>query len=326
MLKQPFSSMWLYSNPRDCRYRPPEPCDIQLLSFDLADYDALCKLYYDISNSHASRLYIGRTPCRIQRVQTIAGISFVLRALKVSPRPLLDLGMPRGVRDILLQEEKIQGLILICGAQRSGKTTMAGSLVWERISTFGGAAQILEDPPEMDLDGFYNGGIIQQIDVQAAGYSLDPKDRLPVLAADAMRSDTDVLFFGEVRQPKDARAVIAMAAVGATVLTTIHSNDLETAIERLIDLASDGKESDQAAKMVANALYAVIHLQLGPKEIHTKDGAKSQQILNVRPCFFVGKFRDGLRGSVRKQNYAQHINNTAIDQERAIINGVNILG
>lgn len=325
MLKQAFSSMWLYADPKECRFRPPEPHDIELLSFKEADYDALSKLYFDIMDSHVSRYYIREIPCRIQRIQTISGISFVVRALKVSPRPLIELGMPRGVRDILMREKKIEGLILFCGAQRSGKTTMAGSLVLERIKTYGGAAQILEDPPEMDLDGFYNGGVIQQIDVQAAGFEFDVEDRLPSLAADAMRADTDILFFGEVRRAKEARVVIDMAGNGATVITTIHSSNLGMAIERLIGLAEPPSgDSDKAAAMVANALFAVIYLRLVSKDIRINDGIKKQQILSVQPCFFIGKEADGMRGVIRKQQYAQYIDNIAKQQERIIINGGNL--
>ncbi len=298
---------------------------MQLLSFGDEDREELGQLYRELRDYQLSRCRIGDVPCRVQKVRTSYGLSFAIRALVVSPRPLLELGVPKGVRDILMMKGKIPGLVLVCGAMRSGKTTIAASLVLERISSYGGAAQMIEEPTEMELDGCYGGGLIQQIDVHESGSGLRIEDRVATLAADSLRSDVDILFIGEVRRPADARAVIAVAAIGATVITTIHSTNLETAVERLISLAAAHSNSDEAAAMVANALFAVIHVSLAPTTINTPGGNELRQTLRVRPCFFVGPDADGLRGSVRKQHFAQYVNQVGEMQVQKIINGRSIL-
>jgi Tfp pilus assembly pilus retraction ATPase PilT len=300
----PFSTLWLYPTPTECRYRPVERRDLRLLAIPAEDFSALTHHYAEISKGSLLRYRIDGRPCRVQTVKTVDGVHFVLRAMTKDIPPLDTLGVPASILNYLLAP-KFKGLVLIAGPQGSGKTTLAGALVRERIHRFGGAAQVIEDPPELDLDGVYECGIIQQIDARGGGAEAGVVgfDNAAWLANDALRSDTDILFFGEVRFPREAEIVVSKAAIDALVITTIHASGVNTAVERLVSLSTERwGGSERAAGMVASALSMILHLDLSTQPVM---GGKETKVLRIKPLIVVGDSAHGIRAAIQAQRYTE---------------------
>ena len=301
----PWSTLWLYGDFALCRYRPREAQDLQLLPVPDGARETLQSLYATLAvQPDSSRIHFSGTPCRAQRVTTVDGIHYVLRVLPLA-RSLGDLGVPDVIAAELLQP-RLDGLVLIAGKQGAGKTTLAGALVQARIQHYGGAAQVIEDPPEMAINGVMPHGLIQQIDIHSAT-AVPANERLAWHTRNAVRSSTDMLFMGEVRGPSEAAAVVLQAGIGGPIITTIHAESVETAIERLMALAAHDMGAEAAASQIAAHLAAVVHLTLSSRPVESSHRHSqppsllvlSTQLLRVRP-------EDaGLRSAIERHETAQ---------------------
>ncbi len=120
------------------------------------------------------------------------------------------------------------GLVLVCGATGSGKTTTLAALLSEAAKTSvpGGRKIItIEDPVEYCLSG------ITQIGVNPA-QGFDFSDAL----RSVFRQDPDVLMIGEIRDEKTAETAIRAALTGHLVFATLHTQDACSAVFRLLDM------------------------------------------------------------------------------------------
>lgn len=183
---------------------------------------------------------------RVSAVPTIAGERLVIRLLDAGaslPR-LGELGMPPDMLERFRSAvSSASGFIVVCGPTGSGKTTTAYAALAERD---GSAESIctVEDPVEMRVP--------QAAQVQVnlrAGVTFGSAIRA------FLRHDPNVIFVGEVRDAETASAACAAALTGQFVVTTLHSRDAVSAVERLRELAV-------APRTIAASLTAVIAQRL----------------------------------------------------------------
>ncbi len=164
---------------------------------------------------------------RVSTVPTIYGEKVVLRLLDRS-KILLDLsrmGFESGPLENLRKViNSPYGLIFITGPTGSGKTTTLYAILNE-IKDPSKNIVTTEDPVEYKLDG------INQVQL---------KPDIGLTFATALRSflrqDPDVMLVGEVRDLETAEICIRSALTGHLVLSTLHTNDAPSAINRLIDI------------------------------------------------------------------------------------------
>lgn len=174
---------------------------------------------------------------RVSCIPSVSGAaaseSVVLRLLNVArvPLSLEELGFSEEQCDELRKIlKKPQGLILICGATGSGKSTTAASLLTEIGSIFGEKKKIItiEDPPEYVLEG------ITQIHVdENNGISFSEALRF------VFRQDPDVIFVGEIRDSVTARTVLQASLTGHLVLATVHTSGIQETAIRMKELGVD---------------------------------------------------------------------------------------
>ena len=164
---------------------------------------------------------------RVSTLPTLFGESIVMRILdktKVLIR-LEDAGMSRISYDKFSESIKAPfGIVLVTGPTGSGKTTtLYGALnaikdVKDKIIT-------VEDPVEYQMNG------IQQVQVNA---------HVGLGFADALRSilrqDPDKVMIGEIRDHETLRIAIQAALTGHLVLSTLHTNDAISAVNRILDM------------------------------------------------------------------------------------------
>ena len=152
-----------------------------------------------------------------------------------------------------LQENK--GLILICGATGTGKSTTLASML-EYINRSGTKHIItLEDPIEYIFTN--NKSLIQQRE-----YNEDFSDFAQAVKM-ALRQDPDILMIGEIRDTPTMQATLAAAETGHLVLGTLHAG---SAVEALSRMESFFPPSDQNSILtqIAQSLNCIIVQKLLP--------------------------------------------------------------
>jgi general secretion pathway protein E len=119
------------------------------------------------------------------------------------------------------------GILLVTGPTGSGKTTT----LYTALSTLNQPdVKILtvEDPVEYQMEG------INQIQV---------KPQIDLTFANALRSivrqDPDVIMIGEIRDLETAQIAVQSALTGHMVLSTLHTNDAASTINRLLDMGME---------------------------------------------------------------------------------------
>mgnify|MGYP002860323139 CR=1 FL=1 len=113
------------------------------------------------------------------------------------------------------------GLILVTGPTGSGKTTTLHSMLKE-ITDEKIKIISIEDPVEYKIKG------VNQIQVnEEIGLTFSS------ILRRVLRQDPDVIMVGEIRDPETASLAVRAALTGHLVLSTIHTNDAVSAIDRL---------------------------------------------------------------------------------------------
>lgn len=156
------------------------------------------------------------------------GENIVLRILgtNLERKSLQELGCSALQRESLKKAlSQKHGLVLATGPTGSGKTTLLYSLISMLDSTSHSIAT-LEDPIEYPLAG------INQIPV-GSEYRMSFSNGL----RSVLRQDPDIIMIGEIRDSETAALAIHAALTGHLVLSTLHTQDAQGAIPRLVDMS-----------------------------------------------------------------------------------------
>jgi len=207
----------------------------------------------DISNPnipHDGRIRfkggVGEFELRVSTFPTHLGETVVLRLLIYSKvvGDLRNLGFEEidleRVRGAIQQP---YGLILATGPTGSGKTTTLYSALME-INRPGVSVMTIEDPIEFEIPTLRQSAVNPR-----AGLTFGNAIRA------AMRQDPDIILVGEIRDQETAELALRASITGHLVLSTLHTNDAASAVNRLLDLGV-------SASMLASALTMVVAQRL----------------------------------------------------------------
>ena len=183
---------------------------------------------------------------RVSTLPTHYGEKLVLRLQKNKPIHLdfRMLGLSSEQQEKLTQSlEQPQGLILVTGPTGSGKSITLYSALSYLNQT---ERHILtaEDPIEIEIDGLIQTQVNRGIDLDFSQ-----------LLRTFLRQDPDVIMLGEIRDEESAKMALRAAQTGHLVLSTLHTNDALSAIERLQQLGIQEYE-------IQNSLLLVIAQRL----------------------------------------------------------------
>lgn len=153
--------------------------------------------------------------------------SVVLRILDTSRIPLQLQFLGFNIQQIEIINSLISfpsGLIVICGATGSGKSTTSAAMLLELVKKSNQSLKIisLENPPEYIIPGVTQ---VQIDDEKEISY----QNSLIHL----FRQDPDVIMIGEIRDEKSCQAAIRASLTGHLVLTTLHTDSVESSFYRL---------------------------------------------------------------------------------------------
>jgi general secretion pathway protein E len=167
---------------------------------------------------------------RVSTVPTMHGESVVMRILDKGGVPLNfeslgfeGLALERFLR--ILDEPN--GILLVTGPTGSGKTTTLYTAL-DRLNKPDVKIVTVEDPVEYQMPG------INQIQV---------KPQIELTFANALRSivrqDPDIIMVGEIRDVETVSIAMQSALTGHLVLSTVHTNDAPSTINRLLDMGAE---------------------------------------------------------------------------------------
>ncbi len=116
------------------------------------------------------------------------------------------------------------GIILVSGATGTGKSTTVYAMLQILNSTTENIITV-EDPIEMKVEGINQVQVMSEIGLTFA-HTL----------RSILRQDPDIIMIGEIRDDETARIAVRASITGHLVLSTIHTNNSLSTIERLLDM------------------------------------------------------------------------------------------
>ncbi len=180
---------------------------------------------FDRDNEQNLALYyptLGRFRVNSFRQRGCTGV--VIRQIKSNIPTIDDLGLPPVLKDVAMTK---RGLVLIVGATGSGKSTTMAAMIDYRNTNQAGHIITIEDP--IEFVHMHKKSLITQREVGI--------DTMTYHAAlkNALRQAPDVILVGEIRDLETMEAAITFAETGHLCLATLHSNNANQAMERIMN-------------------------------------------------------------------------------------------
>ena len=183
---------------------------------------------------------------RVSAIPTNKGEKIVIRILdySLSLSGLESLGFNQeNYKKVLKMISTPNGIVLVTGATGTGKSTTVYSIL-QKLNKENTNIITVEDPIEMDIKG------INQIQTNSE-IGLD----FATVLRSILRQDPNIIMIGEIRDTETAKIAVRASITGHLVLSTIHTNDSLTTIERLLDM-------DVERYLLASSLTGIISQKL----------------------------------------------------------------
>ena len=177
-------------------------------------------------------------------------VGMVIRAIKSRIPSIEELNLPSVLKDVIMSP---RGLVLVVGSTGSGKSTALASMIDHRNTTSTGHILTIEDPIEFLHK--HKQSIVNQREV-----GLDTHAFHNALK-NAMREAPDVILIGEILDAETMEAAIAFAETGHLCLATLHSNNADQAIERILNFFPESAHKNVLMNLSLN-LRSVVSLRL----------------------------------------------------------------
>lgn len=225
------------------------PAQLMTYATNLMSEDQL-KKFETTSDLDFAFSYSEKGRFRVNIYKQRNSVSITLRRIPAIIPGLKELGVPEELESFAL---KPQGLILITGPAGHGKSTTMASLV-DIINTRRKCNIIaLEDPIEF-LHRHKNSNVNQR-EIGADTPSFYEGLR------HVFRQDPDVIVIGEMRDPDSFRIALQAAETGHLVLSTLHSRNVTSTIERTIDIFPPHQQA-QIRTQMADCLLVIFSQRL----------------------------------------------------------------
>ena len=191
---------------------------------------------------------VGRFRCNSFIQQGHPGL--VMRTITTEIPTLDGLGMPEVLKDIIMTKN---GLVILVGGTGSGKSTSLAAMVDYRNENSHGHIVTIEDPIEYVHP--HKNCILMQREV-----GVDTED-WGIALKNSLRQAPDVIMLGEIRDRQTMEFGLQFAEPGHLALATLHANNSNQALDRIINFFSEERRHQLLMDLSAN-LRALISQRL----------------------------------------------------------------
>jgi twitching motility protein PilU len=172
------------------------------------------------------------------------------------------MGLPPQLKDVIMTK---RGLVLLVGGTGSGKSTTLAAMIDHRNSTAPGHIITVEDPVEFVHKNKKCLVTHREVGVDTHGWHEALKNTL--------RQAPDVILIGEIRDTETMEHAIAFAETGHLCLGTLHANNSNQALDRIINFFPEERRQQLLMDLSGN-LRGIVSQRL----IRTKEGKRKAAI------------------------------------------------
>lgn len=225
----------------------------------IKEFDETLECQFAISDKHQNARF--RVSAFVQK--DCAGM--VLRKIETKIPTVEQLNLPSILNEIAMKK---RGIVLVVGATGTGKSTTLAAMMGYRNENSRGHIITIEDPIEFVHE--HKGCIITQREV-----GIDTKSFEAGLK-NTLRQAPDVILIGEIRTRETMDYAIQYAETGHLVFATLHANNANQAIDRIIHFF-DAEHHEQILMDLSLNLRAIVAQQL----IATPDGKGRRAAIEI---------------------------------------------
>lgn len=196
----------------------------------------------------------GLSRFRVNAFRQQGRTSLVLRVIQTKIPQFEELKLPPVLKDITLTK---RGLVIFVGATGSGKSTSLAAMVRYRNENTAGHIITIEDPIEYVHSPIKSIVSQREVGIDTATWFVALKNTL--------RQAPDVILIGEIRERETMEYGIAFAETGHLCLSTLHANNANQALDRIINFFPEEKRAQVLMDLSLN-LKAIISQRLIPTE------------------------------------------------------------
>jgi twitching motility protein PilU len=189
-----------------------------------------------------------RVNCFMQQGQ----VGVVLRVITTTIPKFEDLNLPSVLKDVSMTK---RGMVIFVGGTGSGKSTSLAAMVGYRNENSHGHIVTIEDPVEYVHP--HKNCIITQREVGV------DTDSWEAALKNTLRQAPDVILIGEIRDREVMEHAIAFAETGHLCLATLHANNSNQAMDRIINFFPEDRRAQLLMDLSLN-LKGVISQRLLP--------------------------------------------------------------
>ena len=195
-------------------------------------------------------------------------VGVVLRTINVQIPEFEELNLPPVLKDVAMTK---RGLVLFVGGTGCGKSTSLAAMIGYRNQNSYGHIITIEDPVEYVHE--HRNCVITQREVGVNTDSWEAALKNP------LRQAPDVILIGEIRDREVMEHAIAFAETGHLALGTLHANNSNQAIDRMINFFPEERRPQLLMDLSLN-LKAVISQRLLPLKEGKGRAAAVEVLLN----------------------------------------------
>ncbi len=176
----------------------------------------------------------------------------VVRIISTEIPTIDELKLPQILKQLAISK---RGLIIFVGGTGSGKSTSLAALIDYRNENTRGHIITIEDPVEFVHK--HKGCIVTQREVGT------DTENFEVALKNTLRQAPDVILIGEIRDRQTMEHAIAFAETGHLCLATLHANNTNQAMDRIINFFPEERHNQLLLDLSLN-LRSVISQRLLP--------------------------------------------------------------
>ena len=210
-------------------------------------------------------------------------VGIILRTINVQIPEMEDLKLPPVLKDVVMTK---RGLVLFVGGTGSGKSTSLAAMIGYRNQNSYGHIITIEDPVEYVHD--HRNCVITQREVGV------DTDSWEIALKNTLRQAPDVILIGEIRDREVMEHAIAFAETGHLALGTLHANNANQAIDRIINFFPEERRPQLLMDLSLN-LKAIVSQRLLPLKEGKGRAAAVEILLNsplIADLIFKGEIHE----------------------------------